>query len=79
MRSYREETTEEIPAVKRMRQIAFPEVAWVLEFLGGQQEEKMDAKNEREGNVMFSFELHLGTSAQQQMRKQTTPPLCIRR
>ena len=39
----------------------------------------MDAKNEREGNVMFSFELHLGTSAQQQMRKQTTPPLCIPR
>ena len=76
MRSYREETPEEIPAVKRMRQIAFPEVA---EFLGGQQEEKMDAKNEREGNVMYSFELHLGTRAQQQMRKQNTTPLCIRR
>jgi len=77
MRSYREETPEEIPAVKRMRQIAFPEVA---EFLG------VDNKRRRwtprmKGREMlcFSFELHLGTSAQQQMRKQTTPPLCIRR
>ena len=71
---------QETPAAKRMLQIVFPErVGWVLEFLATRQEEEEDANNEREGKVIFSFELHLGTSAQQQMRRPNTTPLCIKR